>query len=64
MLFLILKKKLFLILSEGWVYEGHIDEMFNVLRNITYITDFYIVSNKFDWFIAVNDMEDYAAIYK
>lgn len=58
------EKKLFLILSEGWVYEGHIDEMFNVLRNITYITDFYIVSNKFDWFIAVNDMEDYAAIYK
>lgn len=58
------EKKLFLILCEGWVYEGYIDEMINVLSNVTYIKDFYIVSNKFDWFIAVNDMEDYAAIYK
>lgn len=56
--------KLFLILCEGWVYEGEIDEMFTILDEVTYIEDFYIVSPKFDWFIAVSDMEDNAFIYK
>ena len=57
-------QKLFLILCEGWVYEGEIDEMFTVLNEVTFIKDFYIVSSKFDWFIAVSDMEDTASIYR
>lgn len=56
--------KLFLILCEGWVYEGKIEEIFSVLDEVTYIKDFYIVSSKFDWFIAVSDMEDSAFLYK
>ena len=58
------KQKLFLILCEGWVYEGYADEMFSVLNETSCIKDFYIVSAKFDWFIAVSDMEDSATIYK
>ncbi len=58
------EQKLFLILCEGWVYEGKIKELFNVLKEVTYIKDFYIVSARFDWFIAVSDMEDSAFIYK
>ncbi len=57
-------QKLFLILCEGWVYEGEIDEMFTVLNEVTFIKDFYIVSSKFDWFIAESDMEDTASIYR
>lgn len=57
------KQKLFLILCEGWVYEGEINEIFDVLNEITYIKDFYIVSSKFDWFIAVSDTENNACIY-
>ena len=56
-------QKLFLILCEGWVYEGEINEMFTVLNEVTFIKDFYIVSSKFDWFIAVSDMEDTASIF-
>lgn len=58
------EQKLFLILCEGWVYEGEIDEMFTILNEITYIQDFYVVSSKFDWFIAVSYIEDNAFIYK
>ena len=57
------EQKLFLILGEGWVYEGEIEEMFRVLNEVTYLKDFYIVSPKFTWFIAVSDMEDSATIY-
>lgn len=58
------QRKLFLILEEGWVYEGKLDEMFIILNEISCNTNFYIVSSKFDWFIAVSDMEDSAYIYK
>lgn len=57
-------KKLFLILCEGWVYECEVKELFDVLNEVTFIKDFYIISSKFDWFIAVSDMEDSAFIYK
>ena len=43
--------KLFLILSEGWVYEGYAEEIFLVLSEIFYLEDAYIVSNKFRWVI-------------
>lgn len=56
--------KLFLILEDGWVYEGYADEIFTVLENSNCYYDFYIVSSKFDWFIAVSDIEDNAVIYK
>jgi hypothetical protein len=45
-------RKLFLILSDGWVYEGYINEIISVVSEIdgTTIEDFYIVSPKFDSF--------------
>lgn len=46
------------------VYESEIDEMVTVLNGVTFMKDFYIVSSKFGWFIAVNDMEDTASIYR
>ena len=56
--------KLFMILYEGWVYEGYLDELFNVLENVCNIRDFYIVSPKFEWFIAVSYIEDNAELYQ
>lgn len=42
-------KRLYLILDDGWVYEGFIDEIIIVLREISLnIEDFYIVSLDFD----------------
>lgn len=58
------ERKMFLILREGWVYEGKINEIFTVLNDYASINDFYIVSSKFGWFIKADDMEDYACIYK
>ena len=57
------EKKLFLILSDGWVYEGEIKEMFIVLNEMWNINDFYIVSSKFNWFIAVSRIEENAVMY-
>ena len=46
-------EKSYMILSEGWVYEGYADEIFCVLKETDgLLEDFYIVSIKFDWFIA------------
>lgn len=56
-------QKLFVILGEGWVYEGYRDELFEILKGLTYINDFYIISSKFQWFIAVSYIEDNATIY-
>ena len=56
-------QKLFVILGEGWVYEGYRDELFEILKELTYINDFYIISSKFQWFIAVSYIEDNATIY-
>lgn len=58
------EQKLFLILCDGLVYEGEIDEMFTILNESACIQEFYIVSSKFDWFIVVSDVEDSAFIYK
>lgn len=42
-------KKLFLILSDGWVYEGYIDEILSVLAETDgLIEDFYIVTPEYD----------------
>ena len=57
------EKKLFLILSDGWLYEGEINEMFTVLNEMYYISDFYIISSKFNWFIAVSHIEENAVMY-
>ena len=44
-------KKLFLILSDGWVYEGYIEEILSVLAETDgLIEDFYIVTPKYDKF--------------
>ena len=42
-------KTYYLILSQGWVYEGYISEIQKVLyETTTLLVDFYIVSKKFD----------------
>lgn len=56
--------KLFLILSEGWVYEGEVGEVFEVLRMTPHIRDFYIISPKYDWFIAASYIEDNATMFR
>lgn len=56
--------KLFLILSDGWVYEGEKDAMFAVLEEVYDIRDFYIISPKFSWFTAVSKIEDSACLYR
>ena len=56
--------KLFLILSDGWVYEGEKDAMFDVLEEVYDIRDFYIISPKFSWFVAVSKIEDNACLYR
>jgi hypothetical protein len=44
-------KKLFLILSDGWVYEGYIEEILSVLAETDgLIEDFYIVMPEYDKF--------------
>lgn len=49
-------KTYFLILSQGWVYEGYIPEIQTVLMNTTVLLDdFYIVSKKFDTVLFHND---------
>ena len=58
-------KKLFLILSDGWVYEGYIDEIITVLSEIDgVIEDFYIVTPKFDSFAVYCSDGDCASIYE
>ena len=44
-------KKLFLILSQGWVYEGYAEEIFSLLPELFYLEDAYILSPKFRWVI-------------
>ena len=57
-------KKLFLILREGWVYEGYADEIIDVLAETSILlNDFYIVPKKFDWFIGHSDDGECAYIY-
>ena len=56
-------QKLFLILSEGWVYEGYVDEIFKVLNKIESHIEFFILSKKFDWFIVHDYIDDCAFMY-
>ncbi|MBR1736691.1 MAG: hypothetical protein IJ736_06700 [Firmicutes bacterium] len=56
--------KFYMILSEGWVYEGFLDEIFAVLNETTgNLEDFYIVSRKFDWFVCYCSDGDAAVLY-
>ncbi|WP_275443720.1 hypothetical protein [Petralouisia muris] len=49
-------KKIYLILSDGWVYEGYIDTMIDVLNEVDgLLEDFYIVTPQFDKFAAYTD---------
>lgn len=58
-------KKLYLILSDGWVYEGYIDEIITVLGEVTgNVEDFYIVSLDFDSMVAYCDDGDCLVFYK
>ena len=41
--------KCFLLLDDGWLYEGYIDEIIEVLREIDgFIDAFYIFTNRYD----------------
>lgn len=58
-------EKMYLIVAQGWVYEGYVNEIFDVLIETDWgVTDCYIVSSKFDWFIAISDIEDNVMMYK
>ena len=58
-------QKLFLILSDGWVYEGYTDEVITVLSETdSLIEDFYIVTPKFDSFAVYCSDGDCAKIYE
>lgn len=57
--------KLYLILSEQWVYEGYLNEIITVLSETDcWLQDFYIVSPKFDWFVVHDYIEDCAEMYR
>ncbi len=44
-------RKVFLLLSDGWVYEGYIDDILEVLYEVDGIVeDFYIVTPEYDKF--------------
>ncbi|MBR3825096.1 MAG: hypothetical protein IKJ39_07840 [Lachnospiraceae bacterium] len=56
--------KLYMILSQGWVYEGYIKEILDVLGETDgLLEDFYLVSRDFDWMIAYCDDGESAALY-
>lgn len=52
-------KKLFLILSDGWVYEGLIDEILSVLAGTDgIIEEFYIVTPEYNKLVVYSDDSD------
>lgn len=56
---------LYMILSQGWVYEGYIKEILDVLGETnSLLEDFYIVSPVFDWMIAYCEDGESAALYR
>ena len=58
-------KKVYLILSDGWVYEGYIDTMTDVLNEVDgLLEDFYIVTPQFDKFAAYTDDGQCLCIYE
>lgn len=57
-------EKAYMIVKEGWVYEGYKDEIFAVLNETDgLLEDFYIISRKFDWFIAYCDDGQCAIVF-
>ncbi|MDE5834255.1 MAG: hypothetical protein K2H26_01895, partial [Ruminococcus sp.] len=52
----------FCILAEGWVYEGKISAILNVIPEVFMVTDYYIISKKFDW-VVVN-CDDGECLYR
>ena len=58
-------RKLFLILSDGWVYEGYMDEILAVLAETDgIIEDFYIVTSEYDKFAVYCDDGNCILIYE
>lgn len=49
-------------IADGWVYEGEISEMLTAFSDVYIMTDFYIISKKFDW-VVVN-CEDGECIWR
>ena len=49
-------EEFYLILSDGWVYEGSASGIISVLSEVDgLLDDFYVVSKRFDWFIVHSD---------
>ena len=58
-------RKLYMILSQAWVYEGYAKEIFDVLGETDgLLEDFYIVSPDFDWVICYSDDGECASLYR
>lgn len=58
-------RKLYMLLSQGWVYAGYKKEIFAVLRETDgLLEDFYLVSPDFDWMIAYCDDGEVAVRYR
>lgn len=58
-------RKVYLILSDGWVYEGCIDTITDVLNEVDgLLEDFYIVTPRFDKFAAYTDDGQCLCIYE
>ncbi len=58
-------RKVYLILSDGWVYEGCIDTITDVLNEVDgLLEDFYIVTPQFDKFAAYTDDGQCLCIYE
>ncbi len=59
------EKKVYLILSDGWVYEGYIDTIIDVLGEADgLLEDFYVVTPQFDKFAAYSDDGGCLVFYK
>lgn len=57
--------KVYMILSQGWVYEGYMKEVLDVLAETDgLLEDFYIISSEFEWMIAYCDDGESAALYR
>ncbi|MBQ6040859.1 MAG: hypothetical protein IJL32_08825 [Oscillospiraceae bacterium] len=58
-------RKLLLITSNDFVYEGYPQEIFAVLGEATgLLQDFYLVSPKFEWLVVYSDDADCATLYE
>ena len=56
---------LYLILDDGWVYEGRTDVIFKVLAQTDgCVEDFYIISKKFKWTVVYCEDGDCAHLYR